>query len=238
MNVKLSRLIICLYLLCYLDVATAANSFLETILRFTGISITPNQTRGNNNFNEGEIWLVQLGQSQVSESRKITHSKSYRTPLWIPGHHLLVAMKGKQLVQMDEQGNQEKALHTLTYDTALIGFDKNDPNRVLVLRDSVVGILSLKNWQITPVSYDENNPKDRAGLDKLTNNSREYASAKLFVESKKEPKSQGGFNTFNTIRIETNGGKNFAITCPWTCGQATLSENAQQLLYIAPIEED
>ena len=225
---------LCILTILPFQLATAeGNSFLTAILRFTGITATPSTVRGNDNFMEGDIWLVQIEAAKASEPRKITKDGNYHTPLWMPGSQAILAMKGDKLIQLNAQGNEEKTLHTLTKNTALLGFDKHDRNRILVLqRPLAVGVLALSNGQITPLPYDNNNSKEREAFDQLRKDFRSYDSAKVSVNEKKKPDSQGRFKSLYTILIEQLNRKDVSISCPSDCSQPAFSEDGRQLLFI------
>jgi len=213
--------------------ATAkGDSFLAALLRFTGITATPSTVRGNDNFMEGDIWLVQIRETEASKPLKITHGGSYQTPLWIPGSQSILAMKGNKLVQLNVQGAEEKTLYTLPDNTALFGFDSHDTNRILVIQEAIVGVLTRENGHITALPYDSNNSKERDAFDQLRSDFRDYGSVKISIKSKKAVNSQGHFKQFNTILIEQRGKTDISVACPSACGQPALTENGRQLLFI------
>ncbi|MGR8932717.1 MAG: hypothetical protein ACU836_19025, partial [Gammaproteobacteria bacterium] len=220
-------------------VAMAEDAFLETLLRFTGISVSPTQTRGNDHDYEGDIWLAELGDGRVLTSRQITRGKYYRTPIWIPGGTSFVTMKGSELVRIDSESDVETPWHGLTLNTALIGFAKDDSNTMLIRKDTVVEILSLASSQVAvaEVPYDQNNQKDRDALDRLISQTREYSFGKIFVDDSRE-RSGRGYKTLNTIRIETANGETILVRCDSICGQPALSEDGRRLLYVVPVDED
>ena len=207
-------------------------SFLTALLRFTGISVTANQVKGSEGLMEGDIWLAHVGAAEASEPLKITSDGTYHTPLWIPGSLSLLAMKGDKLIQLNAQGNGEKTLHTLTDNTELLGFDKNNPNQVLVLQEEpIVGVLSVASGQVTPLPYDKENPEDRFGLDQLRRGFRDYGNTQISIENQSKVDPQGHFKPSSTIHIKM-GNKDISISCPITCSQPALAEDGRQLLFI------
>jgi hypothetical protein len=207
-------------------------SFLTAILRFTGITATPSTVRGNDNFMEGDIWLAHVGEAEASEPRKITSGGTYHTPLWLPGSQSILAMKGDKLVRLSAQGNEEKTLHTLTDNTALVGFDKNNPDLVLVLQEPLAGILTLAKGQITPLPYDMEKTDDRNGLDMLRSGFRDYGTVQVSIENKRVKDSQNHFKQFNTIHIK-RGNNDIPISCLSACSQPALAEDGRQILFIS-----
>jgi hypothetical protein len=232
-----SRHFLPIILLCILTIlpfhrATAeGDSFLAALLRFTGITVTPNQVRGSDSFMEGDIWLVHVGGTEASEPRKITSDEVYHTPLWIPGSQSILAMKGDKLVRLNAHGHEEKTLHTLTDTTVLLGFDKNNPTLVLVLQESLAGVLTLANGQITPLPYDKEKPEDRYGLDQLRSGFRDYGTAQVSIENQHRVGPQGHFKQSSTVHIKL-GKKDIPISCPSACSQPALAEDGRQLLFI------
>lgn len=212
-------------------IAEKDDSFLAALLRFTGIGATPSTVRGGDKFMEGDIWLVKIRAAEVSEPQKITRDGIYHTPLWIPKSQTILAMKGDKLVQLNAQGNEEKTLHTLTNNTMLLGFDKNDTNRVLMLQGFLASVLTLVNGQSTLLPYDKSKPKDREGLDQLSSDFRDYGSAQVFIENKSEPDPQGYIEQSSTIYIKRVK-HDISIKCPSTCGQPALTKDGRQLLFI------
>ncbi|MGR9036189.1 MAG: hypothetical protein ACU83O_06320 [Gammaproteobacteria bacterium] len=211
--------------------AEEGDSLLISLLRFTGISVNPNQMRGSDSFTEGNIWLVDVGDEKVSGPRKITQDYSYHTPLWMPGSQSVIAMKKKQLVRINPRGGGELILHKLTDDTGLLGFDKDNPNRILVLKNSLPAVLSLQSGEITPVPYDKDNSDDLAVLDRLSSGFRDYGAAQVSIEELSKIDPQGHFKSFNTLRIRRDGNE-ISIDCPSACSQPALAENGRQLLFI------
>jgi hypothetical protein len=210
---------------------TAEENFLAALLRFTGISVTASQVKGNNNFVEGDVWLVQIGAAQASAPQKITRDGRYHSPLWIPGSNVILAMKGEKLIQLSVQGTEEKILYTLTKNTELLGFDKSNPNLVLIIQDSLVAVLTLTNGEMTPLPYDNKNAKEREAVEQLRKDFRDYGAAKLSVDNRKEA-SSAGYRSIDTILIEPHNDRPVAINCPTTCSQPALVANGQQLLFI------
>jgi hypothetical protein len=213
-------------------IVAEGDSFLATLLRFTGITATPSTVKGNDNFMIGDIWLAQVSAAKASAPQKITTDGSYHSPLWIPGSQSILAMKGDKLVQLNVQGKEEKIRYTLTNNTVLLGFDKQDESRILVLqRPLTVGIFTLANGQITPLPYNDNNPKEREAFAQLRKDFRRYDSVNVSVNDKKQPSSKG-YRSVYTILIELLSGEDISISCPSACSQPALAADGRQLLFI------
>ena len=214
------------------QLAAKSESFLDALLRFTGISITADKVKGVDNFINGNIWLVHIEAAGSGKPQQITHDGTYHTPLWMPGSLNIIAMKGGNLVRLNAQSAEEKTLYVLPDTTALLGFDKNDPNRVLVLQESLVGVLALASGKITPIPYDKDKPEEyRKGLDQLMSGYRDYGTTQVEIKNQLRHDSRNKFQQLNTINIK-RGNKDIPISCPSACDQPALTEDGQQLLFI------
>jgi dipeptidyl aminopeptidase/acylaminoacyl peptidase len=181
----------------------------------------------------GDIWLVQTGETGTDAIRRITKDGNYRTPLWHPGGQSILAMKDRnKLVQLNTQGSKEVQLHAFaTKNTVLIGFDRSNPDRVLVQQEPLVGVLSLANGKITPLPYDPKNAKDREALDQLNSDTRYYGNIIVSIVDQAVVDLKGRAQTIYTIKIDNNV-NDIAIKCPSVCSQPALSSDGRQLLFI------
>ena len=157
MSIRYFQQMILLCVLATLPLNKAmAESFIDALLRFTGISITTSQVRGS--FIEGTIWLVNIDKSGANEVKQITSDGTYHSPLWIPvSGDKLLAVKEDKLIQLNIEGIEEKMLHSLSDFTILLGFDKSDSNSILIIQGSITAEISLASGQITLLPYDKEN---------------------------------------------------------------------------------
>lgn len=208
-----------------------AESFVDSLLRFTGISITTKQVRGS--FITGNIWLINLNQADTNKAKQITNNKSYHSPLWIPGakDKLIAINEDKQLVRLNVQGVEEKILHQLTHFTVLLGFDKNDSDSVLILQGESPTVLRLGTGQIKLLPYDKNNSVDTDALDRLMSNFRDYGETQVFIENQSQVDASGHFNQINKIHIK-NAEKSMEISCLAECAQPALNSLKNRLVFI------
>lgn len=235
MNAKHFFLIIltCIFTIPPFNLAMAeGGSFLDALLRFTGISVTADKVKGVDGFMTGNIWWAHIEETGSSQPRQITRDGTYHTPLWIPGSLAIIAMKGGNLVSINALDAGEKTLHALPDTTALLGFDKNDPDRILVLQEAQAGVLALTSGKITAIPYDKGNPEDRMGLDQLMSGYRDYGTAKVEIENQLRHDSRKKFQQSNTINIKQGNNKIISISCPSACAQPALAEDGRQLLFI------
>ncbi len=212
-----------------------AENFLDVLLRFTGITITTSQVRGN--FSGGNLWLVNIDQASSTEPKQITSEGTYHSPLWFPGKNNILVMNKNKLIQIDVYQNQKKTLHTLSDFTILLGFDKNNPDSILILQNNNPGILSLVSGEIDFLAFDKNDPNNRHALDSLMSNFRDYGETQLFIEkqgtlsARNLSKKVNNINKTNKIHINT-GCDDIVIPCPGKCAQPALISDKRQLVFV------
>lgn len=205
-----------------------AESLIDAVLRFTGISITTSQVRGL--YSDGNLWLVKIDASGTNETKQITKEGDYHSPLWIPGTSNILAIKNEMLIQVEIEGDKENNLYSLT-DTLLLGFDKRDHDLILIIQKSLPAVLSLTSGRIVALPYDEDNPEDKKALNSLMSSFRDYGQAKVSVEKLSRVDASGRFKKMNKIHIQGNE-HDFVIACPAICEQPALNEDGQRLIFV------
>ena len=231
MSISYTKQIILIGILATLPLHSAiADSFMDTLLRFSGISVTASQLRGRS-FIEGNLWLIKIDGASANEAKQITSDGTYHSPLWIPGSDKILAVKGSKLIQLDIERSEEKMLHILSDHTVLLGFDKRDANSILILQDSEPAVLSLTNGQITFLTYDKENSENRSVLDGLKSNYRDYGNKKVFIDEKRIRDASGFFKKINKIHIK-DGKQDTVIPCPADCAQPALTEDGRRLIFV------
>jgi hypothetical protein len=211
----------------------AAESFWDTVLKFTGISATSSQVRGPKEVKAGDIWLVNVAQGPPV---RLTRDGGYRCPVFAPGDAHILALKGEALVRIPTTGGEPERLHALQGVTKIVGFHEADQDKALILKEdgeTLVGLLSLASGQTTLLPYDRTSEKDQSMVAHLQEWVRIYDDTTLY-----------------TVRRETTG---MAGTIEWTdvylkrgetplqnlskrdgvnCGQPSRSHDGGQVVYI------
>lgn len=230
MSIRYSKQMMLLCFLLTLPWSYAmAGSFLDALLRFTGISITTSQVRGS--FIRGNIWLVSIDKSGANQAKQITRGGTYHSPLWVPGSDKILAMKEDKLIQFNIEGGEEKMLHSLSKFTILLGFDKSDSNSILVINGSVPAVFLLDSGQVKLLPYDKENSEDRGALDGLMSGFRDYGNTEVFIEKQGGADANGVSKKINKIHIKS-GEQDLVISCPAECGQPALREDGGWLVFV------
>lgn len=216
--------------------AAPAESFLEALLRVTGISATPSQQKGSEEENfTGNLMLVDLTENS---RRSITSGGGYRSPVIEPGAGNIVAIKAGSVILMPVAGGQEQAVRTGPGITKLIGFDGSDPDKLLVLfdaegNDGAVGFLSFKNGKVTPLPCDRKSKEQREVLNHLKGWERVYGEVKLYPQERTK-NVMGRTKVWTEVFLQR--GEEFPLNisnCDGkNCGQPSLSQDKNLVVYV------
>ena len=164
-----------------------AETFLQKILRITGVSATPSQQKAAGDEVEapGEIWLADI---TAGPARKLSDGSGYRSPIFTPDNHAVLAAKGDTVWRIPMDGGAPRKLHEVNGLMKLVGFDSSDPDKMLALieRDQTpqAALLSIATGKTTAIPHDNKSPEDRKLLSHLKGWERVYGGAKLYVQSK------------------------------------------------------
>ena len=141
-------------------------SFWATVLRVTGISATPSQLKGpDDEVQAGDIWVAYLARKT---RLRVTRQGGFRSPVFLAGDEHILAMKGNAIIQIPLAGGEPKSLYTLKEVAKIVGLDKGDPDKALVLLQKVTGndeagVLSLQSGQVILLPYDRES-QDYGGM--------------------------------------------------------------------------
>ena len=208
-----------------------ADSFWQTLFRVTGISATPRSMKDVNGQKSGNIWTVNLAQQSRSQ---VTRDGGYRFPVFLPADQNILALKGDEMVQVAVHGGEARALHTLQRAVKIVGFNKENYDQVLILRENedgtpLVGFLSLKTGQVTSIPYDKNSDEDRLMLSHLLGWERVYNDTRVYV--KVEIKGSR-YKSDVYIKRGNQDEINLSECGGAICDQPSLSHNGRQVVFI------
>lgn len=211
-------------------------SLLEIAAAFLGISATPGQLKGLEEFSgSGEIWVANL---ETGKKRKVSLAGGFRSPLFLPGDEDLLALKGCQVVRLRGRDGKAETLFTVGGIEKLIGFHGQDPDKVLVLyrgdhRAQVPGVFSLASGRIMALPFDPSSEVDRRLLAHLSSWERSYGPKKVFVRRQSEEDLSGTI-AWSDVFFKREGQDPINISRGEgvNCGQPSLSHNGVLVTYI------
>lgn len=215
--------------------AGKSESFLDKVLRITGISATPNTLKGpGDEVRTGEVWLANL---DAKDTRKVSSSGGYRSPIFTADGDIL-ALRGTTLVRLKSSGDDAITLGQIPSISKLVGYNRADPDRVLILREddngnTGVGLLSLRTRAVTDVPFDKDSDTDRQMLEHLQGWTRVYDDQTVYVGHQTRQAISGPIS-WSDVFVKSNSRPAIDVTdCgPVNCGQPSLSADKLLLVFI------
>ena len=120
--------------------SACADSLLDRIMRVLGISATPSQMKGDSDLSAGQVWIADL---ERGTRTAVTTDSGYRWPVFEPAGGAIIALKGDSLVRIATRNGGVNVLYNIPGVEKLVGFDRDDPDKLLVTLDSQTAPLAL-----------------------------------------------------------------------------------------------
>jgi hypothetical protein len=217
-----------------------ADLSLEAVLRFLGISASPSTQKGRSDEIEtGDIWVADL--ERVTR-HALTTGGGYRWPVFELSDKSVVALKGDQLVRIPiTRGAKTQVLCSLSGVDKLVGFDRDNPDRLLVMRnqpESPLAVLSVTSEKLQDLPYDRNDKDQRRMLAHIRGEERVYARARVYVMTE-SAQSLEGTREWTDVYIQQGDGKAKNVSrCDGSdCGQPSLSPDGKTVVYIQSLRD-
>ena len=236
---KFFFLMIFLFCLTRLESEVLADSFMSGILRFTGITATPKQLKGVDEYNMkagGDLWEVKLSPKKILS--RITTDGGYRTPLFLPGDKGILALKGNNVVRISIADGTTETLYAIRDVEKLVGFDKNDQDKVLVLIENEdsnpsLGLLSIKSGEMTSMTYDGKSKEHRSIINHIKGWERNYNNIAVYPKTETKPGMAGSIEWTDVYMKQ--GDKepiNLSRCNGINCGQPSLSHDGNRVVFV------
>lgn len=213
----------------------AESSFVTKALDFLGISATPGSQKGlGDELEEGDVWMVQLSSGLRI---RLTREGGYRSPVFVPGDEDIVALKGDDILRVPAFGGQPEKLQSLPGVTKIVGFQREDPDKALMLlegeKDNSVGVLSLQSGKLTPIPYGKSG-EDRRMLTHLKGWERVYDSTNVYVKTETFQDEGGRTRERSDVYVEQSDEAPVNVSrCDGAhCGQPSLSPDGDRVVYV------
>ena len=214
----------------------SAESLWKRILRITGISATPSQQKGPGEeiVSGGMIWI---GDPQAGTRRRVRDDGEFRSPIFAPNDSTIVALRAGWLWRMDVETGKGAKLHHLSTVTKLIGLDRDDPDKILVLRDEngkeSPALLSLQSGKLTDIPYDAQSSEDRALLNHLKGWERDYGQVAVYPMEQRRESIVGPMEWQDVFYKKGEAEPVNVSRCDGdNCGQPSLSSDGNKVAYI------
>ena len=215
--------------------AAQPESFLEKVLRITGISANPSTLKGpGDEVTTGEVWLAELSSKKT---RKLTPSGGYRSPIFLSNGDVLV-LRRTDVVRLTIADAQPRMLYTISGADKLVGFSQANPDQILMLLEDPeghpsVGLLSLASGKVSPLPYDLKSETDRQMLEHLQGWTRNYGDVTVYVKHQTKQAISGPLDWTDVFLASGAASAVDVSQCsPVNCGQPSLSADRHLLVFI------
>jgi len=211
-----------------------ADGLLNKLLRITGISATPSQQKAPGEEATGEIWISNV---ETGTRQKLGHENGFRSPIFGPKDEAVLAVKGGALWRVSLQTGAASKIHQIAGLTKLVGIDRHDSDKILVLikADSTTepALLSLATGAIAQISYDANSPNDRKLLNHLKGWERVYGDTMVYPRAQTRESVTGTVEWQDVFLKKDDAAPVNVSRCDGAnCGQPSLSGDETKVVFI------
>lgn len=213
-----------------------AESLLKKLLRITGISATPSQQKAPGEEMEagGAIWIADLRTQKV---RQLSRASGFRSPIFAPNDQAVLAVKESTLWRLPLDDGPAGKVHQVVGLAKLIGADRDDADRILVLleRDSTAlpALLSLKTGTITELAYDAQSSDDRKLLSHLKGWERVYGETRVYPKTQRRESIAGTVEWQDVFLKKGDDAPVNISRCEGdNCGQPSLSSDGTKAVFV------
>lgn len=216
-------------------------SFWQKLLRISGISATPSTLKGpGDTVQSGQIWLAEVGSGRI---RRLTGSGSFRSPVFMASGNDILALNGTDIVQLSSAGGEPKKLYTIRGSGKLIGFSRDDPDKVLLLTEDeaehfAVGLLSVETGNVTPLPYDTASSRDREMIEYLRSGDRVYGDKSVYVKRQTKQSLSGTVQWTDVfLQVGVDEPVNVSRCDGIDCAQPSLSSDGRFVVFVKADEQ-
>ena len=149
----------------------------------------------------------------------------------------MLAVKGGALWRVSLQTRAASKIHQIAGLTKLVGIDRHDSDKILVLikADSTTepALLSLATGAIAQISYDANSPNDRKLLNHLKGWERVYGDAMVYPRAQTRESVTGTVEWQDVFLKKDDAAPVNVSRCDGAnCGQPSLSGDETKVVFI------
>lgn len=213
-----------------------AEGLLNKLLRITGISATPSQQKAPSEEMEagGEIWISNV---KAGTLQKLSQENGFRSPIFGPNDEAVLAVKDGFIWQVSLQTGAASKLHEVAGLTKVVGINRDDANKILVLikrgPTTAPSLLSLATGAIAEISYDANSPNDRKLLNHLKGWERVYGDTMVYPRAQTRESVTGTVEWQDVFLKKDDAAPVNVSRCEGAnCGQPSLSGDGSKVVFI------
>lgn len=215
-----------------IDVARA-EGLMDSALRVLGVSATPSQLKGIAETVTGQIWIVDLAHGIPSP---LSAESAFRWPVFTSDGNAIIALQDNNLIRLSAPEKKPEVLYSAAGIKKLVGFDREEPDRLLVVLDdsrAPLGFISLKSGKRTFLHYDPNLPQQRRMLSHIEGEERIYDTGRVYIKTESKPSLEGTLEWTDVYFQQGNSTSRNVSKCDGVnCAQPSLSPTGQSVVYI------
>ena len=214
--------------------AGRAETTLQWALNFFGVSANSSSMKGpNDSASPGNIWTVMLAGSKPVA---LTADGGYQWPVVHPDGTSVIAMRTDVIVSVPVGGGPARVLFPAGSVRKLVGFDRKNPGRMLVLMASAEGRLAPGELSLTTGKASEA-PNGHQQLDliaHLEGQQRVYGELAVFPRALTDTGVTGAQIQWTDVHFTDGAGaaRNISNCKPANCDQPSLSSDAHRVVFI------
>lgn len=211
-----------------------AETVTQWALRFLGISANPSSMKGpNDDARPGDLWITNLSE-QIPTA--LTSDGGYQWPVFELNGKAIIAIRHGAIVRVPLNGESQRTLHRVGRVSKLIGFDRKDANKLLVLvgaqdGGSMPGELSLASGIVGELRDGQQNQKLMAHLQ---TQERIYAEAAVYPRTVSDTSVSGAQIEWTDTYYSIGGNDpiNVSRCRPGNCDQPSLSPDGRRVVFV------
>jgi len=201
------------------------DTFLQKLLRISGISATPQQMRGEDKGQAGQIWIVNIKNNQ---QRQVASTGDFRSPVYLPDDTGLLVLKKNELIKISLADGVQSPLFQIPGIIKIIGFDQSDADRFLILlEDDQLELVSLQTGTRESLDYPTNKEAETF-LSHIKSWNRVYGDTQINVKTRRKRTILGHRSISNIYYQHTD----LSRCIKSSCSQPSLSHDGQSVVFI------
>lgn len=210
-----------------------ADDLLDRILRILGVSATPTQMKSESDVSAGQIWIADTEHGTRSA---LTTDFDYRWPVYAAGGESIVALRGDRLVRISVKSRKVQVLHNIPGVEKLVGFDRKDPDKLLLVLEkdtAPLSLLSLETGDLTSLPYDPRSKEHRKMLSHIKGQERVYGAVRVYVKTESKRGMEGGLDWSDVyLQQDEAAPRNISKGDGVSCSQPSLSPDGKAVVYV------
>lgn len=210
-----------------------ADSFINRMMNIFGITASPGQLKGNSDTAAGRLWITNI---ESGASAGLTSDSGYRWPVYEPGGASLVALKGDAMVRIPAHKGKTEVLHLVPGVDKLVGFDRSDPDKLLVVVDNgtaPIAVLSLNSGKLAALPYNAKSDEHRLMLSHARSEERAYGTTRVKVKRESRKDMEGTVEWTDVfVQRGTESARNVSNCGGDNCGQPSLSPGGNEVVFV------